>query len=249
MKNWLAQIGLLLCLGMGAGAAKAVPTLFDWGFNLNGETHCNLGPCDFDFLDPSLDLPAAIDASGFDFFTGLGSISITVNPGVAGNFHTLVFLDHEFDDVLGNGPFNEFGDVSGAPEVGQTWEIDDPVVGDIFGNFVGNTLDNSNAVIAGLEGDVSMSLGFDFALTAMQSAMMTFIVSDAVPTGFYLSHTDPDDGETLYFSSTLEIDGGMVAVNEPGAIALLVAGLFGVLAAASFCRRQERAQMLHAKFG
>src|SRR5688572_28622601 len=88
--------------------------------------------------------PAAVDLSGFDGSTGLGSITFSLTG--AGSHYFGAFLDHEIDEPI-NTFFNELGAVSGAPQAGQSWEIDEPgfgaIPGDIFDNFLGGTLDNS----------------------------------------------------------------------------------------------------------
>ena len=97
--------------------------------------------------------------------------------------------------------------------------------GDIFDNFLVSNLDNTNNVPQGLEDDVSMALGWDFALNAGETATIQFnIQNTAAPTGFFLSQTDPDSNETIWFSSTLDIS----SVPEPSTIALLGLGLVGV---------------------
>jgi len=80
-------------------------------------------------------------------------------------------------------------------------------------------------VPAGLEDDVSMALGWDFILGLDETAFINFVLTDVIPTsGFFLTHSDPDSGESLYFASTLSIRG--VAVPEPDSSFLFGAGLF-----------------------
>lgn len=224
-------------------AANAMPVnagvinLFDWGVNIDGSTTCKFGaPCD------SATLPTTVDASQFDLTTGLGTISYTIT-GV-GAHHASLFVDHEIDANF----FDEFGSTGGALSAGQTWEIDDPFFGDIFTNFQNGTLDGSNGVPAGLENDVSMALAWDFNLGAGigagETATVDFAVSLQAPTdGFFLlSLTDPNaiSPETIYFSSTLDIQPNPVPV--PGALLLFGSGLVGLMGTC-FRRKSQKAEL------
>ena len=203
----------------------AVINLFDWGANIDGSTACKFGaPCD------SATLHANVDASLFDFTTGLGTITYTITG--AGAHHTSLFVDHEIiDEALGNTFFNEFGSTGGLA-AGQSWEIDDPFFGDIFTNFQNGSLDGINGVPQGSENDVSMALSWDFNLGAGigagETATVNFLMAEVAPTsGFYLSLTDTDTNQTVYFSSTLDIQPTPVPV--PGALLLFGSGLLGLM--------------------
>ena len=232
MKRQTATSLLALTLFVGLSTAAQAVELFDFGINIDGTTNCGLGPCDTDGLS-DLSGISGVDDSLFDFVTGLGSIGVTI--GGAGAHNVDLFLDHAIDQAI-NTFFNEFGATSGAPSAGQSWEIDEPgaVFGDIFVNFLASTLDNSNGVPSSSPDDVSMALGYDFTLGAGETALVNFLVGETAPSGgFFLSHTDPDSDETIYFSSTLSIE----AVPEPTTVTFLGLGLAGI----GFARRRAKA--------
>jgi hypothetical protein len=212
----------LLAVAVGASAmalaslpaSASVVDLFEYAFNIDGTVSDNFAP-------------AEADITGFDTGTGLGTISVSV--GGAGSHYVSLFVDHEIDEA-DNTFFNENGAISGVAAAGQTWEIDEPgyVSGDIYDNFLASELDDMNALPAGSEDDVSMAQGWDFALAAGETAEVTFVLALMQPTsGFYLSHTDPDSAETLYFSSSVDISSSAV-VPIPGAVWLFGTALVGL---------------------
>jgi len=171
--------------------------------------------------------PPGLNTSGFDFATGLGTLTWT--GGVTGSNTFVAFFDHEIDEAT-NTFFNEYGAVSpGGPAAGQSWEIDEPGFrpvnpGDIYANVLGGTLDNSNGVPFGSPDDVSMALGWTFGLNAGETASISFYLSTIAPlSGFYLEQLDPDGG-VIYLSSGLDVTGG-TPVPLPGAIYLMGSGL------------------------
>ncbi|MCP4112053.1 MAG: PEP-CTERM sorting domain-containing protein, partial [Desulfobacteraceae bacterium] len=113
---------------------------------------------------------------------------------------------------------------------GQSWEIDEPgyVSGDIIDNFTAGAFDNANSVDIMFPDDVAMGMGWDFTLKAYEKAVITFLLGEEIPEGFYLAHTDPDSQETVYFSTTLGISGDSPAIPEPGTVLLLGTGLLGL---------------------
>jgi len=219
MKKTLSILGTLLLLAWGS-AAQAVPI----ELALNG--------------DPATPFWSLRSAGGianttlFSTTTGLGSI--TVDYSGAGPYKSGLFVDHEIDQEA-NLWFNEFGGVTGAPDAGQSWEIDEPGftgLGDIKTNFDNGFLDNTNGVPSAFPDDVSMAMMWDFTLSAGE------IAGDPLPAGFYLSQTDPDSNATIIFTSDFNVrGGGGPAVPEPSTIALLGAGLAGL---AIFSRKRNR---------
>jgi hypothetical protein len=178
--------------------------------------------------------------------TGLGTIQVIINTVGAHNVD--LFVDHEIDEP-DNTWWNETGSATGAPAAGQSWEIDEPgwFDGDIYENFLASTLDNQVGISTHgdtyFPDDVSMAMGWDFTLAADETAIVRLILSETMPmSGFYLTHTDPDSPSpaSIYFSSTLEIDGnGTQPIPEPTTLLLVGIGLVGLL---GFGRKKFRNQ-------
>ncbi|MBU1709487.1 MAG: hypothetical protein KKE17_05730, partial [Proteobacteria bacterium] len=229
----IIAIGFLL-LGSSSGyAADAVKDLFDWGFNIDGTTYCKEGPCDFDNINNLGELPASINAAGFDFSTGLGTIIITITG--EGSHQVIAYFDHDIfepgSDPDVDDPNNVTGDAVGTVPSGLIWEIDEPgfgstnlgdrgypYFGDIFSNFKAGTLDNQvfydylDNQYLDVPDDASMAKGWNFALSADETAIITIVVSDiSTQAEFYLIQSDPDAVNTksdIYLAGTLEITSG-----------------------------------------
>ncbi len=211
-------LGALVCVNVQAQTA-----LFEWGINNDGVI-TGVG-------DP---LPPG---SVFDTSTGLGGVRMVFSsPGAHSG---ILYVDHELSESL-NTFFNELGAVTGSPLAGQSWEIDEPGFsadpGDIFDNFLAGALDNGIGKSG--QDDVSMALGWDFNLAPGETGTINFLLSPNQPVGgFYLTHSDPDSGESIYFSSSLRIDGGNVVVPEGQTV--LAGGLLSLLAALGVWRSRR----------
>ncbi len=216
MRTSAAAVVVIVLFAMPATSAGDTISLFDYAFNLDGTLS---------------QAPSQADTSGFNFGTGLGTISVSI--GGAGDHYVALFLDHEIVESE-NTFFNEFGGTGGTLASGQGWEIDEPgwVFGNIYDNLIAGSLDSDNAVPSSAPDDVSMALSWNFLLAENETATISFLVSTLSPSsGFYLSHTDPDSNATIYFSSTIDITGGPV-IPTPSSVAMLVGlGLMGVLGA------------------
>lgn len=199
--------------------------LFEYAFNIDGAVTNGAAP-------------AGVNLASFSTATGLGTISATISG--AGNHYFGAFFDHEIDEAL-NTYFNEFGATSGSAMAGLSWEIDEPgyFFGDIYDNFLVSALDNANGVPpSGLEDDVSMALGWNFSLNAGEQAILSFLLSETMPTGgFYLSQTDHDSSASIYLSTALKIEGNIPGIPEPSILWLLGVGLLGAATHSQFRKR------------
>ncbi|MBI4849843.1 MAG: PEP-CTERM sorting domain-containing protein [Nitrospirae bacterium] len=217
MKKYLVMLIALVVIAFSAsGAMAATINLFDWAFNVDGATY---EAANGDSMPTSGVLVG-----------GLGTL--TWSTSTAASHSIIAFFDHEIDEEL-NTFYNEYGDTTGTPAAGQSWEIDEPgyVFGDIYNNVLAGSLDNFNGVPSSLPDDVSMALGWDFSLLSGETAAIEFILSDTAPlSGFYLAHIDPNSQAAIYFSSNLDIrGGGPTPVPEPGTLILLGSGMAGLL--------------------
>jgi PEP-CTERM motif len=237
MQQYARSLGAaitLFALSQSAGAVEV--ELYDWGFNIDGSTYCNIGPCD---NAGGGTLPASVNASAFDFGTGFGSLVVTIDG--AGSHSVDFFADIDIDAAI-NTYFNEIAVTGGALAAGESYEIDEPgyVFGDIWSNFLDDALDNSNGLLT--PEDVSAAFGWDFVLDADEVATIQFLVSDVMPTsGFFIAQTDPDSDYTLYLTSSLQIEGGGGGVPEPGTVVLIGIGLLGLAGVRRMAARGERA--------
>ncbi len=212
---------LLLCFG--SFSANAAVALFDYGFNIDGSISY---PFDGD------PIPAGIDISGFDDFTGLGTIEVTITGTGSHNFGAI--FDHEIDEPI-NTFYNEVGTEHGTAAANQGWEIADPVSDFIYDDFETDDLltwaGNYNP------DDVAMAMSWEFLLAPGEQALISFALSDTSPLGgFFLEHSDPDSQISIYLSSTLGIS--LSPIPVPAAIWLFGSGLLGLI---GFSRRKVSA--------
>jgi hypothetical protein len=216
---------VLLLLGLSTtnafGQASPQWTLGDWSANINGTTY-NPPP-----------LPANVNSSGFDFGTGLGTLTFTINT--PGNNYVGVYLNPYYD-VGFHDTSTSYGSVHGTAPSGLSYQLDWPVgtlqSGTIWTNFSGNTLDKTNTVgtysapgqISGPGACCSVALAeiLGFNVTS-GSETITFTASTTQPDGFYLQVTDQDSGLSYYL--TEQASSSTRVIPEPGSMLLMASGL------------------------
>ena len=223
----LSQLPLILCLlGLAVSSnINAAPfTLDDWIFNIDGTLSEGY------YGDPFPTTGTLTD--------GLGTLSLDVAD--AGTHNIITFFDYEIDQDL-NTFFNESGQTVGSvfsdAHATQSWEIDEPkyFFGDIIDNVLAGSLDNYNNVPAGMEDDVGLALGWNFFLSPDDTATISYVLTDVLPTvDFYLKQYDPDSNRSLYFYSAIDIQSTGTAarpnitVDEPATGFLMLIGLAGI---------------------
>lgn len=244
-KLTIAVLGLAFAIGILPRAAFADISLQESMLNVNGTQYYDT------FSVPGLNV------SGFNQTTGLGTITLTFNPG-PGSYYVTAYFDLELAVPF----YNEYGTAFGSPVAGQSWQIDDPINGTIFANAQNNTLDNTNHIPGTADnylgtctgsdcnGDVSWAMGFNFTLGASQEEVVTLNLSQSAPSsGFYLQQTHPVDPNNpvavnAYFSGTAAPQ-GTSSTPEPGTWMLLISGLCLLL----LPRLRSRLKLMLAKFG
>lgn len=228
----------------GAAVAWATPTvdLQEWGFNINGTIYDNQV-----YGHTSADLPVNFNTSGFDFVTGIGTITATFTT--PGTYAVVGFFDHEMNQSV-NGWMDETSAQVGLRPTGLSFQSETP--NDVRNKWFYNGAPLQNAVEfgpaqdgMGLPGgaqtpnDIAMAIGWNFILAAGETGLVTFTVSNAATLGFYLQQSDPSfvgtgladpsaDPGSIYFTSNLDMDGGggpQEVIPEPSTILLFVSGL------------------------
>ncbi len=215
----LIRLGFtLVAAGIFATAAFA-SSLQDFEINVDGTFYAPF------YGDTLAEVPG-LDTSGFNATTGQGTLTLTFDPGTAGTFN----IGAWFFDPVGVPFYNEYGQVNGAPDAGQSYQIDIPEYdatsnnlgsGTIVDNLEAGTLDDTNSVPgttdnylfqcgANTSGGtanpdcndlVSMAMGFSFSLLANQEEVITLDLSPTDPGGFSLEDVHPVDGSNTSASA------------------------------------------------
>lgn len=226
-------VTMLLALSIPASADVG---LHDWCVNLNG----NIGVCNG---GASPGGTGSVNVGGFDTtlepnLNSLGSITVTIVG--TGAQYASVWMDYDVD----NPTFGAFGDLGnvGSISATQSWELADPNISNIFSDFSGSALTNTNTVdsatTCGNGGppwcDVSWALAESLTIGAgFSGATVTFTVSTSAPTsGFYLQQTNQVTGNSIYLSDTVSLTpltGPPPAVPEPASVVLMATMIAGAL--------------------
>ena len=207
-----ALLVALAFLLLTATTTLAGPVLWDWSVNINGST----------FNPPAL--PGSVDASGFDFGTGLGSMILTFDAGSNqfGGIYLYIFFDYGFGDVV-----DAYAASNGGVPIGATYQLADPNLGVLWTNFSTNALDGTNTVGTyspplNVCCDVGMALIQAFDVNAGNAGKLTFTVSTVKPAGFSLQENGYNSGEVVYLSESFsQAPAGGGGIPEPGTLALL----------------------------
>jgi hypothetical protein len=241
-RNLLFRGVAVLCFSVTASFAGSI-SLQEMGINVNGlVTDTGAGGNPFTV--------SGVNASGFNQDTGLGTLTFTFDPGKTGSYYVDFFLDPELSVPF----YNEYGAVNGSLPSDISYQIDDPYLGSIYGNFSANTLDDTNHMPgqadnylggcsgADCNGDVSLALGFNFTLQAGYEAVITLDATTTNPGGFSLQQVHPIDPNNAtatdyYLAENISIQPVVVgSVPEPGS--LLLAGSAVALLAFILIRRR-----------
>lgn len=237
-KNKIILLAALCFLLLSVSSVSATSVLYDWNLSTWNQYNYGVPSLELSFYQaPDIYLPPEVGGeitavSGFGMFTpsddpygydvpnAVGSIEFTFNPGMAGLYTVDSFFDVEIDE-WGDHFYNESGALIGTP-------ISSP-----SSNQFGYYLDDF--------GDIAVVMGWDMNLVTDESyAIISYFLSDNAPeSDFYITHTDDDTGETLYFSSTIEIVNASVPVPEPSPIMLLSCGFIGLFTLRSMITKKN----------
>jgi uncharacterized protein (TIGR03382 family) len=251
MKRLIFGQFVLCAFILGGPVAQAANTtgLFDWCVNLNGDinTACNgagSGGVSTNVDGGTINL-VSFDSNLEPATNGLGSVTISLGTGNGQS--ALFYADYDLDFAT-LGAFDDSGSTHGALPAGVSYEIDDPNASNIFSDFAGNTLADTNNVgtassdPANLCCDVSFALGLG-GLNVLPggSGTVTFTIGAVAPaSGFYIQQTNATVGDSIYLSAVANIQnptGG--STPEPSTFALAI----GSLGLALLVARRRRANV------
>jgi hypothetical protein len=181
--------------------------------------------------------------------SGLGTATVTFNPGAPGTYNVDLLLFEELLDADGDNEYGTTGGSVAANQPGLSWQIDVPdydflgdpnpdATGTIGANTAANTLSGADDVPGPCPACdlTAMALGLSFTLGANQEEILSFTTSSTAPTsGFYLEQINPTDGINtgapidLFYTATATTESTIAGpVPEPGSV-ILLATMAGIL--------------------
>jgi hypothetical protein len=250
VKRLRLGFGILVVLGL---APASFADVWDYMLNLNGASYCasytgfGSPPCTVTLasgqtLSNVPDTTSTIDEAGGPGATppntGLGTATVTFNPGAPGTYNVNLLLFEELVDANADNEYAVTGGSAAANQAGLSWQIDVPdydfagdpnpdAAGTIGANTASSSLDDTNhvpgpAACALCVDFTSLSLGFNFTLGANQEEILSFTTSITAPSGFYLEQFDPESAVPLYYTATAtEQSTTPPPIPEPGSVILL----------------------------
>jgi hypothetical protein len=214
----LAMIICVFLVAVSAGPASAAQIeLWDFELYIDGDFYY------------SGDTVPGLNDDAFDWSTGIGTLSLTFDPGIGEDYAVDAWFDHDIytdirDGVSDGVSFDESASVVGSPGA--------------YGQFG-----------EAYSGDASMWIGYeDIDLAENEYAVIEFIVSQSALSDFYIEHLqDADDSfgqdaVQLFLSSTIDIRTQDVnPVPEPTSLAIMFGGL-GIIGVVGGARRRRTAE-------
>jgi hypothetical protein len=252
MKRWTILSTVAAVAVAATFSANAQTTLTEILFNEDGTAYDQFPNTTSPISEPGVSVTSGFGASTvpisalYNYLSGLGTLQYTVTG--AGTHDFVSFVDDEADYAFG--PFHDSGSIvhPGSAASYLSWEIGNPESsgpGSIGNNAAGSApgsdlLDDANDVPGG-NVDIALALGFDFTLTAGETATVDLSLSSTAPTsGFYLEQYNNNDNgkDELFYSGSLSISSnvtGPPGVPDNGATWLsLLLGLTGLAALMRF---------------
>jgi hypothetical protein len=202
-------LGLLALLALSqVEVASSQTGLADWCVNVNGDINTACNGAGSGGTSPGNN--ASIGLAGFDTTlepgtNSLGSIVITLNPGFSG--YASFYADYDLD-YLTYGSFQDSATTGGTLPAGYSYEAADPNVSNIFSDFSGSALPDTNSVgtasgppVVCCDVAFALSVG-DLVNTGTVDETLSFLVSATAPgSGFYIKQTNLDLGDSIYLSA------------------------------------------------
>ena len=207
--------------------------LADWCVNLNGDinTACNGAGSGGMSTNPD---GGSIILTSFSQLAEptvntLGSV--VINLGAGTNQSVAFYADYDVDYPT-LGAFLDSGTVHGPVPASYSYELSDPNTSNIFADFSGSTLPNTNSV-GTPSGPPSPCCDVAFALAVAGinvvsggSGTVTFTVGTVAPTsGFFIQQTNSVTSDSIFLSANVSTVGQVGNVPEPSTFWLFFGSL------------------------